>query len=120
MVLPLECENCTQILLTGRPQSQIEAAGVLLKLSGEPACMQLLCETPGTFQVLVDMLGLTSRMASESSSALCYRIALERQYRPELGGTGKCLGASAYICCTSPLWCVSVRPIFGTITSTKS
>ena len=64
---------------------------MLLKLSGEPACMQLLCETPGTFQVLVDMLGLSSHMASESASALCYRIALERHYRPELGGTGRCL-----------------------------
>lgn len=37
------------------------------------------------------MLGLSSHMASESAAALCYRIALERHYRPELGGTGRCL-----------------------------
>jgi hypothetical protein len=53
--------------------------------------MQLLLETPGTFQVLVDMLGLSSHMASESACALCYRISLERNYRPELGGISRCL-----------------------------
>ena len=92
-----------QLLLAGRPQSQIEAAAVLLKLSGEPACMQLLCETPGTFQVLVDMLGLASHMASESAAALCYRIALDRQYRAELGGVGKCLEELANVMDTGTL-----------------
>ena len=50
-------------------------------------------------QVLVDMLGLASHMASESAAALCYRIALDRQYRPELGGVGKCLEELANVSC---------------------
>jgi hypothetical protein len=91
------------ILMLGRPQCQIEAAGVLCKLSGEPATMQLLCETPGTFQVLVDMLGLSSHMASESAAALCYRISLERQYRPELGGVARCLEELANVMDTGTL-----------------
>ena len=49
------------------------------------------------------MLGLSSHMASESAAALCYRISLERQYRPELGGVARCLEELANVMDTGTL-----------------
>jgi len=84
-------DGVIQTLLSGPPQSRNDAAVVLVMLSGEPQAMKLLAQTPGTFAVLVEMLGLASLSASESAATLLYRQSLEVKHRSEIGGTGNCL-----------------------------
>jgi hypothetical protein len=79
------------ILLEGQPQSRIEAAAVLAKLTGEHGVMQALCDAPGTFPAIVALLPLSSPQAAEAAATLVYRISLERPYRAVLGGTGDCI-----------------------------
>lgn len=63
----------TLAMVAGLPQHRNDAAAVLVQLSGEPEAMLALAETPGTFAVLVDMLGLASPSACESAATLLYR-----------------------------------------------
>jgi hypothetical protein len=42
-------------------------------LTGEPVAMRLLAQTPGTFSILIEMLGLASLSASESAATILYR-----------------------------------------------
>jgi len=84
-------EGLMGILLEGQPQSRIEAAAVLAKLTGEHGVMQALCDAPGTFPAIVALLPLSSPQAAEAAATLVYRISLERPYRAVLGGTGGCI-----------------------------
>jgi len=84
-------EGLMGILLEGQPQSRIEAAAVLAKLTGEHGVMQALCDAPGTFPAIVALLPLSSPQAAEAAATLVYRISLERPYRAVLGGTGDCI-----------------------------
>ena len=84
-----------QVLLGGMPQSRIEAAAVLAKLSGETTVMAQLMATPGTYGVLVNMLGLASPVASEAAAGLIYRLSLHRPCRDEVAMAPPPLRAAA-------------------------